>query len=236
VDQKRIKKFLFVPEDFVITKRPNKTIDIFEWKNKRGGEGSGNFGHEGRPGEIGGSGGGGSGWKPSSDGGIEKNYDGVKFTYWGKEGDVGFENTYSDEQYESAVDVIPEKDRKLIDKVMIEPGISGSELGESGYEFGGVQEGTNTIHIWKAVMLNEYGSSFEEQFAHEVGHLVARREFGSMSANQWQDVIKGEMSVSKRGNYSPAEDFAETYSQYVNNNLSKEEYPQRYDAIKSIVG
>jgi len=36
-----------------------KTVDIFEWKAKRGGSGSGNFGHEGRPGEQGGSGGGG---------------------------------------------------------------------------------------------------------------------------------------------------------------------------------
>jgi len=35
-----------------------KTVDIFEWKNSRGGPGSGNFGHEGRPGEQGGSGGG----------------------------------------------------------------------------------------------------------------------------------------------------------------------------------
>jgi len=38
-----------------------KTVDIFEWKKMRGGEGSGNFGHEGRPGSIGGSGGEGSG-------------------------------------------------------------------------------------------------------------------------------------------------------------------------------
>jgi len=36
-----------------------QVVDIFEWKNSRGGEGSGNFGHEGRPGEQGGSGGGG---------------------------------------------------------------------------------------------------------------------------------------------------------------------------------
>jgi tRNA nucleotidyltransferase (CCA-adding enzyme) len=172
-------------------------------------------------------------WWKTVAGGIESKYEGVKIVYAGKKTSEGFTHTYADEQFQDAIDMIPEEHRKLIDSVILEP---GSVLGEDGKaEFGRVFEGTSSIHIYRGVQLHEYGTSFEEQFAHEVGHLVARKVFGSIEAEKWGDVIKGENPVSHRGRENAAEDFAETYSLYLNDELNKDDYPQRYKAIKNIV-
>ncbi len=102
-------------------------------------------------------------------------------------------------------------------------------------EFGRIDEGTAVIQIFRGISLHEYGTSFEEQFAHEVGHLVARKEFGSIDADEWGRTIKGENPVSLRGGTSFAEDFAESYSLYLNGALDKNDYPIRYSKIKNIV-
>ena len=205
-----------------------------------GGPGSGYYGHAGRPGFVGGSRTGGVGqpfrWEESPGGGIEVNYKGVKIRYSGNESSPDFMNTYSDEQLQEGIDTIPSKHRKLIELVKLSPEVEGKRSAEEA-EFGRVYEGRNTIEIYKAVNLYEYGTSYEEQFAHEVGHLVAMNQFGSgYPSRVWEKIVKSEIPVSERGKKDTAEDFAESYSFYVNGYLKKEDYPLRYKFLRKLIG
>lgn len=174
-------------------------------------------------------------WWKKFDGRIESLYNGVRIIFHGNEQSLLFQKTYSDEQLQDAIDKIPKKHLKFIDYIVLSPEVSGKQ--EDGYEFGRVQGGTGIIQIFKAVMLNKYGTSFEEQFAHEVGHIVARHIFGNEETDSsWEEISVTERSVSKRAKIDAAEDFAESYSAYVNGELSKEDYPKRYKKLKLLVG
>ena len=172
-------------------------------------------------------------WKPLN-GRIESLYKGVRIVFHGTEDSPEFQDTYSDEQFQDAIDVIPEKHRKLIDYVLLSPQVDGER--EEGYEFGRVQSGSRVIQIFKGVNLHQYGTSFEEQFAHEVGHVVARHIFGDEETNsEWKEISVTEHPVSKRAKIDAAEDFAESYSAYVNNEMKEEDYPKRYKKLKRLM-
>lgn len=172
-------------------------------------------------------------WKPLDER-IESLYKGVRIVFHGTENSPEFQDTYSDEQFQDAIDVIPEKHRKLIDYVLLSPQVSGER--EGGYEFGRVQSGSRVIQIFKGTNLYQYGTFFEEQFAHEVGHIVARHIFGDEETNsEWEETSITEHSVSKRAKINAAEDFAESYSAYVNGELKEEDYPKRYEKLKKLI-
>lgn len=162
---------------------------------------------------------------------IKTQYGGIKIVFHGTKNSPEFQNTYSDDQFQDAIDTIPEKHRKLIDHVILLP--KEDPLGE----FGRIYEKSSVIEIFKAKMLHEYGTSFEEQFAHEVGHLVARNVFRMEEPDlEYENIIESEQSISSRAKHSPSEDFAESYSLYLNGFINREEYPLRYEFIHKIIG
>ena len=174
-------------------------------------------------------------WWKNFDGRIESLYRGVRIIFHGTKESPLFQKTYSDDQLQDAIDKIPAKHLKLIDYVVLSPEVNGKQ--EGGYEFGRVQSRTGIIQIFKGVNLYEYGTSFEEQFAHEVGHIVARKVFGDEETDsQWEEISVSERPISKRARISAAEDFAESYSAYINGELNQTDTPKRYKRLKKIIG